>query len=288
MESHFEKSSIPVTSYPSSPEPSTDEIHHQLTDEGLHYMIQEQEEQLHRERPAVTIGRTVSTPERIFANLNLSGQQGFDEDEDEPGISRTPRTSPSRTSPISAATSPPTGIHPSEMRQPSTDRMYQDMVGDLDVMIDIARSMHEVARHTKTLISTAYERIDLNDPRVRNLGIGRVMKDLRMESAHAVVDGQRAQVRYEKVMTDVRRMKRCLRNLGFWHGGGHSGSLPGERQPSVTDSWAVWKNDWSSVPLAKETRRRLTPRHAQVHLIPHAGRRTRSSENQEKVMPVCP
>ena len=41
MESHFEKSSIPVTSYPSSPEPSTDEIHHQLTDEGLHYMIQE-------------------------------------------------------------------------------------------------------------------------------------------------------------------------------------------------------------------------------------------------------
>ena len=91
----------------------------------------------------------------------------------------------------------------------------------------------------RTLISTAYERIDLNDPRVRNLGIGRVMKDLRMESAHAVVDGQRAQVRYEKVMTDVRRMKRCLRNLGFWHGGGHSGSLPGERQPSVTDSWGL-------------------------------------------------
>ena len=50
----------------------------------------------------------------------------------------------------------------------------------------------------------------------------------------------------------------------------------------------MWKNDWSSVPLAKETRRRLTPRHDQVHLIPHAGRRTRSSENQEKVMPVCP
>ncbi|XP_022081992.1 WASH complex subunit 1-like [Acanthaster planci] len=238
MESFDASISVPVISCPSSPEPSDEleEVYQGLTVESIHCALAEREDS----DKSPPLERSASFPDRTLANHNFSGrrqQRGSSEDSfDETSTSTlTPPPSispdPPPSSPPNPAAATPTGITQTEMRMPSPDRMYLDMVGDLEVMMDIAKSMHELARHTKSLLHAAYERVDLGDPRVRNLGMAGVLKDLRLESAHSVVDGQRAQLRYEKVLADVRRLRRCLRNLGFWRLGGASLSTAGPPVP---------------------------------------------------------
>ncbi|XP_038079451.1 uncharacterized protein LOC119746544 [Patiria miniata] len=252
MENFDAPALAPEISYPSSPEPSDDleDMYQGLTVESIHCAMEEQEE--HGRSPPLV--RSASSPDRIFANHNLSGNHhqqergsdSFDEASTStltppPSISPDPPPPPPSPpgSPPPAHHARPTGITQAEMRAPSPDKMYLDMVGDLEVMMEIAKSMHELARHTKSLLHVAYERVDLSDPRVRNLGMSGVLKDLRQESAHSVVDGQRAQLRYEKVLSDVRRLRRCLRNLGFWRLGGASGAPPLDPLVPDTPTWGL-------------------------------------------------
>ena len=63
-------------------------------------------------------------------------------------------------------------------------------------------------------------------------GVSSMLRDLRKETLHSLVDGQRATSRYDKVMHNLRNMRRRLRNanLGQWRpvsvvvGGGSGGN----------------------------------------------------------------
>ena len=49
-------------------------------------------------------------------------------------------------------------------------------------------------------------------------GVSAMLRDLRKETLQSLVDGQRASARYDKVMHNLRNMRRRLRNanLGQW------------------------------------------------------------------------
>lgn len=64
------------------------------------------------------------------------------------------------------------------------------------------------------IVQHSLECVDLERPGVSQLGLIGTIKDLRRETVRAVVDADRAHLRFTKVLTEFCQLRRCLKRLG--------------------------------------------------------------------------
>lgn len=96
----------------------------------------------------------------------------------------------------------------------TTEEMMDELLGDINAMIESATSITDAARQIRNIVQQSLEVIDLRRPENSQLGLVGTIKDLRRETIRAVIDGDRAHLRYAKVVTEFAHLRRCLRRLG--------------------------------------------------------------------------
>ncbi|XP_072018684.1 uncharacterized protein [Amphiura filiformis] len=137
----------------------------------------------------------------------------------------------------------------------SATRMMRNVTNEVDVMLQLADKMHELAEHLKLLVSTSSRHVNI--PEVERLTDGAfssVLRDMRRETLHCIIDGQRACVRYEKVMNDLRRLRRSLRNMGQWKtavdrsGAGSSGRADSTETICPDGDWGLPRYSYFNSP----------------------------------------
>eukprot|EP00057_Strongylocentrotus_purpuratus_P007650 XP_011662124.1 PREDICTED: uncharacterized protein LOC105437336 [Strongylocentrotus purpuratus] len=101
-----------------------------------------------------------------------------------------------------------------ESSMPSTQDMMDELLGDINAMIESASSIVEAARQIRYIVQHSVECVDLERPGISQLGLIGTIKDLRRETVRAVVDADRAHLRFTKVLTEFCQLRRCLKRLG--------------------------------------------------------------------------
>nr|XP_054769666.1 uncharacterized protein LOC129277526 [Lytechinus pictus] len=96
----------------------------------------------------------------------------------------------------------------------TTQDMMDELLGDINAMIESASSIVEAARQIRNIVHQSLECVDLHRPDVSQLGLIGTIKDIRRETVRAVVDADRAHLRFAKVLTEFCQLRRCLRRLG--------------------------------------------------------------------------
>ncbi|XP_072176794.1 uncharacterized protein [Diadema setosum] len=94
------------------------------------------------------------------------------------------------------------------------EEMLDELLGDVNAMMDSAKSIVEAAQKIRNLVHQSLESVDLCCSNVSKLGLVATIKDLRQETVRAVVDADRANLRFEKVASEFTQLRRCLRRLG--------------------------------------------------------------------------
>ncbi|XP_071507851.1 uncharacterized protein, partial [Diadema antillarum] len=94
------------------------------------------------------------------------------------------------------------------------EEMLDELLGDVNAMMDSAKSIVEAAQKIRNLVHQSLESVDLRCSNVSKLGLVATIKDLRQETVRAVIDADRANLRFEKVASEFTQLRRCLRRLG--------------------------------------------------------------------------